>query len=92
MAAIQCGFFDIGGTLGDVDAQLKLHVYADSRPLIESLKAPNRRFGIISNVPPAPKSADLVKLLHDAGIGDLFDDELVIASTDAPKPKPDAAI
>ena len=89
---ITCIFFDIGGTLGTVDAQLTLQLFPDTRPLLESLRAPGRRFGVISNVPAPLKSTDLVALLGKAGIADLFETALVIASTDAPKPKPDAAI
>ena len=90
---ITCIFFDVGGTLGDVDKHTHaFSVFADTRPLLESLRAPGRRFGVISNVPDSMKSADLVALLAKAGIGDLFENALVIASTDAPKQKPDAAI
>ena len=89
---ITCIFFDIGGTLGTVDAQLVLHPFPDSRRLLESLRAPGRRFGVISNVPPTMKSVDVVGLLAEAGMADLFETQLVIASTDAPSPKPDAAI
>jgi len=92
VVGITCVFFDVGGTLGTVDAQLQLHPLLDTRVLLESLRAPGRRFGVISNTPATMKSAGLVALLEKAGIADLFEANIVIASADAAKPKPHAAI
>jgi HAD superfamily hydrolase (TIGR01509 family) len=92
MSAIECIFFDVGGTLGEVDADLVLHPFPDSRLLLEALRAPGRRFGVLSNVPATIKSSNLLALLEAGGLADFFETALVIASSEAPKPKPDAAI
>lgn len=89
---IKCVFFDVGGTLGDVDDKLELHPYPDTLQLLTATRATGVRVGVISNVPPSMTGAALAAMLARAGLAALFDPALIIASSDARASKPSAAI
>ncbi len=92
MKKINCLFFDVGNTLGEVDGQLNLHLYADTVGLLSSLQTPSRRFGVISNVPATMTAKNLLQMLTNAGISKFFDESLIVVSTEAKSSKPQAGI
>jgi HAD superfamily hydrolase (TIGR01493 family) len=89
-----CVFFDIGGTLGDVNLSgtaAKLVPYPDTAPSLKRLHG-IVRLGVISNVLPNMKQSDVLAMLSTAGIAGYFDPQAVITSVDAGSEKPNAAI
>jgi FMN phosphatase YigB (HAD superfamily) len=90
--AVECVFFDIGGTLGTVDAQLRLHLFPDAKMLLTKLRKIELRLGIISNVPGTVTGNDLIAMLTEAGIASFFEPVLVVASTDVGVEKPNPSI
>lgn len=91
--SIEVIFFDVGGTLGTVDAQLKLHVFPSTKSLLAACReALGLRVGTISNLPSGLIGQDFKNILDHAGILPMFEPGLVISSADAGASKPDAAI
>ena len=86
-------FLDVGGTLGTVDSELKLHPFDSTPALLTCLrKTLGLRLGVISNTPTQMDSAALKNLLEKAGLAQFFEANLIVASTDAHASKPDVAI
>jgi FMN phosphatase YigB (HAD superfamily) len=89
----QAIFFDVGGTLGRVDAQLKLHLFSSTKSLLKTCgETLGLRIGTISNLPAGMTSAQFKNILEQAGIAPVFDPALIVSSADAGVAKPNAAI
>jgi FMN phosphatase YigB (HAD superfamily) len=86
-------FFDIGGTLGEVDPEsLKLHMFPDTLSILHAARALGLRLGVITNVSSTVDKERVRVMLTEAGIAHLFEDDGLITSTEAGSFKPRAAI
>ena len=93
MKNIEVVFFDVGGTLGTVDAELKLHLFPSTKSLLAACSgALGLRVGTISNLPSGLTGQDFKNILDRAGILSMFELGLVVNSVDAGAAKPNAAI
>jgi len=92
-SVIRAVFFDIGGTLGDVDGgSLLLTPYPGSVDLVRAMKNElGLRTGILTNAGTLRAKA-VLDMLEAAGFGGLFDEATVVTSADAGVAKPDPAI
>lgn len=87
--AARIAFFDVGGTLGSVDAAGKLNAFPDSSACLASLRETlGMRIGIISNTPATMDAEALWDLLASAGLTTSIEKALVVTSTDAHADKP----
>jgi len=82
-STLKVAFFDIGGTLGTVDATtFKLTLFVDSKALLDIFKRIlGLRLGIISNTPQNFTQAHFTRMLEDAGVARFFDSRCLIASS-----------
>ena len=93
MARLRAFFFDIGGTLGDVDpAALKLKPYATTRELLKGVHALGVQLGVISNTPAGVGHARILSMLKEAHLDQFFTPAALITSADAGASKPERAI
>ena len=93
MARLRAFFFDIGGTLGDVDpATLKLKPYATTRDLLKGVRALGVQLGVISNTPAGVGRARILTMLQEAHLDGFFNAAALITSVDAGASKPERAI
>jgi HAD superfamily hydrolase (TIGR01509 family) len=93
MPKLRAFFFDIGGTLGDVDpATLKLKPYATTRDLLKGVHALGVQLGVISNTPAGVGRARILTLLKEAHLDRFFEPAALITSADAGVSKPNREI
>jgi FMN phosphatase YigB (HAD superfamily) len=93
MPVLKAIFFDIGGTLGEVEpTSLKLHVFPDTVLILSAARALGFRLGIITNVPDNVGKDRVRAMLSEARIAEFFDDCALITSTEAASFKPVTAI
>ncbi len=93
MAKLRAFFFDIGGTLGDVDpTTLKLTPYPSTLELLQGVSALGVKIGVISNTPPGVLRARVRQILKEAHLDHFFTTAALITSADVGKAKPDPAI
>src|SRR4051812_15997746 len=86
-------FFDIGGTLGNVDDAGRFAAFASSEPLLKVFRDTlGLRIGVITNLPPEMNSARVKKLLDQAGLGAFLDPQGLVTNHDAQADKPDPRI
>lgn len=87
-------FFDIGGTLGEYEAETKKLVpYASSLGLLQALRdRVGLRVGVITTLGPDFTDADGLALLHGAGLDSFLDPQGFVSDHDAGVAKPDPAI
>src|SRR5688572_14279344 len=86
-------FFDIGGTLGEVEpTSLKLRLFPDTISILNAARALGLRLGVITNVARDVDKDRVKTMLVEAGIGHLFEDDGLITSTEAGSFKPRVAI
>lgn len=86
-------FFDVRGTLGEVDRPGHLVVYKPStEQLLEGVKSIGGRRGIIMNLPSDVSAEQGRKMLDDAGITPYLEPAGIIINHDAPVDKPQAEI
>jgi FMN phosphatase YigB (HAD superfamily) len=91
---MKAAFFDIGGTLGEVDvANLVLHPFTSSAQLLATFHDTLRlRVGVITNVPSGVSGAMIRNMLQHAQLLQFFDDDAIVTSADAGVSKPKAGI
>ena len=91
---LRAAFFDIGGTLGEVDvATLVLQPFASSAQLLATFHDTLRlKVGVITNVPPGVNGAMIRNMLQHAQLLQFLDEEAIITSADAGVSKPEAGI
>lgn len=93
MPVLNAMFFDIGGTLGEVEpTSLKLHIFPDTISILSAARALGFRLGVITNVPHDVDKDRVKAMLAEARIAHLFDDDGFITSTEAGTFKPRTAI
>lgn len=93
MAILNAMFFDIGGTLGDVDpVSLELALFPDTIPILSAAQALGLRLGVITNVAKEVDRARVRTMLAAAGIVHFFDEAGLITSTEAGSFKPRTTI
>lgn len=93
MAILNVMFFDIGGTLGKVDPEtLDLTLFPDMEPILRGVQALGLRVGVITNVARDVDKPQVRRMLAEAGIIDVFEDDALVTSTEAGTFKPEAAI
>jgi len=86
-------FFDIGETLGRVDATGHFVPFASSRPLLETMKnVLGLRIGVITNLPATMSDQQIRQMLEDAGLFSLLDPNGLITNHQAQADKPKAKI
>lgn len=86
-------FFDVGRTLGELDAAGELVVYRSTAGVLSAFRdGLGLRLGVISNLPKEMTTEDLVALLARAGLAEWFPLEAIVTSADAGKDKPSAVI
>jgi len=91
---LKAAFFDIGGTLGEVDvANMVLHPFASSAQLLATFHDTLRlRVGVITNVPSGVNGAMIRNMLQHAQLLQFLDEEAIVTSADAGVSKPKAGI
>jgi putative hydrolase of the HAD superfamily len=91
---LKAAFFDIGGTLGEVDvANLVLHPFATSAQLLATFHDTLRlKVGVITNVPSGVNGAMIRNMLQHAQLLQFLDDEAIVTSADAGVSKPEIGI
>lgn len=90
---LRVAFFDIGNTLGRVDAAGRLVPFGDSAALLRSMRdGLGLRVGVITNLPAGMTAADAGSLLDGAGLGAFLDPLGLVTNHDAGADKPLAAI
>jgi FMN phosphatase YigB (HAD superfamily) len=91
---IEVVFFDIGGTLGELDpATGQLVPYQSSIQLLDSLRNETPlRIGVITTLGPTLSSNQGRQLLKDAGLWPYLDDRGFISDHEAGRRKPDRMI
>jgi FMN phosphatase YigB (HAD superfamily) len=93
MPVLKAIFFDIGGTLGEIEpTSLKLHLFPDSVSILSAARALGLRLGVITNVHDNIDKDRVRTMLAEACIAHLFDDDGLITSTEAASFKPETAI
>jgi putative hydrolase of the HAD superfamily len=93
MPVLEAMFFDIGGTLGEVDpTSLRLHLFPDTISILHATRALGLSLGVITNVAPTVDKDRVRAMLTEAGIANLFEDRGLITSTEAGTFKPRTAI
>jgi FMN phosphatase YigB (HAD superfamily) len=93
VAQIEVVFFDVGGTLGSVDANLELHLFPTTKDLLAVCRGVlGLRLGVMSNVPATLGTKGLKSILEKAGILKSFEPALIVTSVDAGAEKPKPAI
>jgi FMN phosphatase YigB (HAD superfamily) len=92
--ALKAVFFDIGNTLGSLNAAGRLVPFAPgSLELLSVMKGVlGLQIGIITNLPPSLSQDDIERLLDDAGLLRFIDTGALITNKDAGVDKPDPAI
>jgi len=93
MPALKAMFFDVGGTLGDVEpAAAALDIFPDTVMILGMARALGFRLGIITNVQAHLDRGKIMTMLKQAGIADFFDESALVTSTEAACFKPATAI
>lgn len=93
MPVLNAMFFDIGGTLGEVEpTSLKLHIFPDTISILRAARALGLRLGVITNVARDVDKDRVRAMLAGARIANLFEDCGLITSTEAGSFKPRKAI
>lgn len=90
---IEVVFFDIGETLGRVDATGHLVAFSSSRPLLEMMKnVLGLRIGVITNLPATMTDQQIQDMLDGAGLLSFLDPNGLITNHQAHADKPKAKI
>lgn len=93
MPILNVVFFDIGGTLGEVEPKaLALQLFTDSTAILGSMRALGFRLGVITNVDDTVGKARVSEMLTAAGIAHYFESDGLVTSTEAGCLKPCADI
>lgn len=90
---IEVVFFDVGETLGRVDATGHFVPFSSSRPLLEMMKSVlGLRIGVMTNLPAAMTDQHIQQMLADAGLLSFLDPHGLITNHQAHADKPKAKI
>jgi FMN phosphatase YigB (HAD superfamily) len=90
---LQFVFFDIGNTLGRVDAAGEFTAFGSTKALLRSMRdGLGLRVGVISNLPDTMTRAQAQALLDGAGLGTFLDPHGLVTNHDAGADKPQKAI
>lgn len=93
MAILNAMFFDIGGTLGEVDPiSLQLSLFPDTISILSAAQALGLRLGVITNVSKEVDRERVRAMLAEARIVHFFDEDGLITSTEAGSFKPRSTI
>ena len=94
MHEIDVVFFDIGGTLGKLDASTgKLIPFPNSAEVLQTVRdLMGLRVGIITTLDSRFTNADILELLRDAGLVEYLDPDGFVSNHDAGVAKPEAEI
>jgi FMN phosphatase YigB (HAD superfamily) len=86
-------FFDIGNTLGRVDATGQFSAFISSRPLLQAMRDTlGLRIGVITNLPIGMDRSQAQSLLEGAGLGEFLDPNGLITNHEAGADKPNPAV